>query len=36
MYACEIDTIDDLRGANQHLAQRPAFDVRVDGLRLAV
>jgi choline kinase len=36
MYACEIDTIDDLRGANQHLSQRPAFDVRVDGLRLAV
>jgi choline kinase len=36
MYACEIDTIDDLREANARLAQRPAFDVRVDGLRLAV
>lgn len=36
MYACEIDTIDDLLGANRHLAQRPAFDVRVEGLRLAV
>src|SRR5689334_18153536 len=36
MYACEIDTIEDLREANAHLAQRPAFDVRVDGLRLAV
>jgi choline kinase len=36
MYAAEIDTIDDLLEANQRLAQRPAFDVRVDGLRLAV
>lgn len=36
MYACEIDTVDDLREANARLAQRPAFDVRVDGLRLAV
>jgi choline kinase len=36
MYACEIDTIEDLLEANRHLAQRPAFDVRVDGLRLAV
>jgi choline kinase len=35
-YACEIDTVEDLLEANQHLAQRPAFDVRVDGLRLAV
>jgi len=36
MYATEIDTIDDLMAANQRLAQRPAFDTRVEGLRLAV
>ena len=36
MYATEIDTIDDLNAANARLAQRPAFDPRVDGLRLAV
>jgi len=36
MYACEIDTIEDLREANALLARRPAFDVRVDGVRLAV
>jgi choline kinase len=36
MYATEIDTIDDLMAANARLAQRPAFDVRVDGVRLAV
>ena len=36
MYATEIDTIEDLMAANTRLAQRPAFDVRVDGLRLAV
>jgi choline kinase len=36
MYASEIDTIEDLMAANEWLAQRPAFDVRVDGLRLAV
>ncbi|MEJ7600584.1 MAG: phosphocholine cytidylyltransferase family protein [Kofleriaceae bacterium] len=36
MYASEIDTIDDLMAANERLAQRPAFDVRVAGLRLAV
>src|SRR4051794_20964792 len=36
MYATEIDTIEDLRAANARLAQRPAFDTRVDGLRLAV
>jgi hypothetical protein len=36
MYATEIDTIEDLTAANARLAQRPAFDVRVDGLRLAV
>lgn len=35
-YASEIDTIDDLRAANGRLAQRPAFDVRVEGIRLAV
>ncbi len=36
MYATEIDTIEDLLAANARLAQRPAFDVRVDALRLAV
>lgn len=36
MYATEIDTIDDLLAANARLAQRPAFDIRVDGVRLAV
>jgi choline kinase len=36
MYATEIDTIEDLFAANAWLAQRPAFDVRVDALRLAV
>jgi len=36
MYACEIDTVEDLREADAHLARRPAFDVCVDGLRLAV
>lgn len=36
MYASEIDTIEDLVAANERLAQRPAFDVRVDDLRLAV
>jgi len=36
MYATEIDTIEDLQAANARLAQRPAFDIRVDGLRLAV
>lgn len=36
MYATEIDTIDDLLAAEARLAQRPAFDVRVQGLRLAV
>ena len=36
MYATEIDTVEDLMAANARLAQRPAFDVRVDALRLAV
>jgi choline kinase len=36
MYATEIDTIEDLVAANAWLAQRPAFDVRVDAVRLAV
>jgi choline kinase len=36
MYAAEIDTIDGLKAANAWLTQRPAFDVSVDGLRLAV
>src|SRR5262249_23215224 len=35
-YATEIDTIEDLAAANARLAQRPAFDIRVEGLRLAV
>ena len=36
MYATEIDTVEDLLAANHRLAQRPAFDVRVDAVRLAV
>ncbi|HTJ42660.1 MAG TPA: phosphocholine cytidylyltransferase family protein [Kofleriaceae bacterium] len=36
MYATEIDTIDDLKAANARLAARPAFDLHVDALRLAV
>jgi choline kinase len=36
MFATEIDTIEDLRLANARQAQRPAFDVRVDAVRLAV
>jgi choline kinase len=36
MYATEIDTIDDLRAANLRLSQRPAFDVHVNEIRLAV
>src|SRR3569833_1499219 len=36
MYATEIDTIEDLLAANDRLAQRPSFDVRVDAVRLAV
>jgi choline kinase len=36
MYATEIDTIEDLMAANFRLSQRPAFDVRVDAVRLAV
>ncbi len=36
MYATEIDTIDDLMAANARLAQRPAFDVQIDAVRLAV
>jgi choline kinase len=36
MYATEIDTIDDLKAANARLAQRPAFDVAVGAVRLAV
>src|SRR5882724_6419350 len=35
MYATEIDTIEDLLAANARLALRPAFDVRVDAVRLA-
>jgi choline kinase len=36
MYATEIDTIEDLLAANARLAKHPAFDVCVEGLRLAV
>lgn len=36
LYATEIDTIDDLLAANARLASQPAFDVRVDAVRLAV
>jgi len=36
MYATEIDTIEDLMAANARLAQRPAFDVAVHSVRLAV
>ncbi len=36
MYATEIDTIEDLIAANTRLAQVPAFDVRIAGVRLAV
>ncbi len=36
MYATEIDTVEDLMAANARLAQRPAFDVQVDAIRLAV
>ena len=36
LYATEIDTYEDLRSANHRLAQRPAFDLHVHGLRLAV
>jgi choline kinase len=35
-HACEIDTVEDLIAANAHLAGRPAFDVRLDELRVAV
>ena len=36
MYASEIDTVDDWMAANQRLGDQPAFDVRVENLRLAV
>jgi choline kinase len=36
LYATEIDTIEDLKAANARLAAKPAFDLHVDGLRLAV
>jgi choline kinase len=36
MYATEIDTVEDLMAANARLAQRPAFDVSVGAIRLAV
>ena len=31
-----ITTVDDLMAANARLATRPAFDISVDALRLAV
>lgn len=36
MYATEIDTLEDLLAAEARLSQRPAFDLGVEGLRLAV
>ncbi len=36
LYATEIDTIEDLKAANARLAARPAFDLHVDAVRLAV
>jgi choline kinase len=36
LYATEIDTIEDLKAANARLAARPAFDLQVDAVRLAV
>lgn len=36
MYATEIDTVEDLIAANARLARRPAFDTRIDAIRLAV
>lgn len=36
MYATEIDTIEDLAAADLRLAREPAFDIRVEGVRLAV
>ncbi|MBA3456263.1 MAG: phosphocholine cytidylyltransferase family protein [Deltaproteobacteria bacterium] len=36
MYATEIDTVEDLAAAEKRLAQEPAFDIRVEGVRLAV
>ena len=36
LYATEIDTIEDLRAADARLAARPAFDVAVPGIRLAI
>lgn len=35
-YASEIDTLDDLMAAEARLKQRPAFDLGVEGVRLAV
>ena len=36
MYATEIDTIEDLAAADLRLSRKPAFDIRVEGVRLAV
>ncbi len=36
LYATEIDTYDDLIAANNHQSGRPAFDVAVEGFRVAV
>jgi choline kinase len=36
MYATEIDTFEDLAAADSRLRHQPAFDIRVEGVRLAV
>src|SRR3984885_3964334 len=36
LYPTQIDTVEDLLAANSRLARRPAFDVRVEHVRLAV
>ena len=36
MYATEIDTLADLMAAEARLSQRPAFDVGIQAVRLAV
>jgi choline kinase len=36
MYATEIDTLEDLMAAEARLSQRPAFDVGIQTVRLAV
>jgi len=36
MYASEVDTLEDLRATNERLAKRPAFDISVADVRLAI